>query len=52
MKKILCWYSEDQIHFGLSNGDEMSLALDDLKEVALHSNANTIPEHAQMERNY
>ena len=51
MKKIICRYSEDQIHFGMSNGDEMSLALNDLKEVALHSISNTIPEHAQMERN-
>lgn len=49
MKKFLSLYSEDQTHFGMSNGDEMSLALDDLKKVALHSNPNTILEDAQME---
>jgi hypothetical protein len=41
MKNILKWFIEGQTHFGISRGAKVSLALNESKEVALHSNSNT-----------
>ena len=53
MKNFLYGFIEGQIHFGLSRGAKVSLALDEPKLVALHSKSNTTSKHApQLERIY
>ena len=46
MKTILCQFIQGQTHFGMPGGANMSLALNEPKQVALHSNSNTASELA------
>ena len=53
MKNILHRFIKDQTHFGMPGGAKMNLALNELREVDLHSNSGTTSKHApQVERNY
>ena len=52
-KNILYWFIEGQTHFGMSRGANLSLALYEPKEVALHSNSISTSKYApQEERNF
>ena len=46
MKSNLFPFIEGQTHIGMPRGAKMSLALNELKQVPLHSNSNTTSEHA------
>ena len=45
-KNSLFWFIEGQIMLGRQRGSKMSLALNELNQVALHSHLNTTSEHA------
>ena len=45
-KNILYWFIEGQINFDMPRGAKMSLILNELKVVALHSYSNTSSKHA------
>ena len=52
-KNILFQSIEGQVHFSMPRGDKMSLVLNQLKYIALHSHSNIASKHAaQAERNY
>ena len=52
-KNILYQFIEGQTHFGMPRGAKMSLALNEPKQVSLHSNSNSTSKHApQAEINY
>ena len=53
MKNILYRFIEGQTHFGMSRGAMMSLAINEPKYVALHSNSNTTPSmHHEWKEKY
>ena len=43
---ILYRFIEDQTHFGMPRGTKMNLALNESKQVALHSDSNIISKNA------
>ena len=53
LKNILYWFIMGETHFGMPRGAERSLALNEPRQITLHSIQNTISRHApQVKINY
>ena len=53
MKNILYWFIEGQTHQGMPRGAKVSLTLNELKQVAFHTNPSTTSKDGpQVERNF